>query len=248
MILSIVEVKSLNHERPLEPNASRDDYYLKVKQPFCMQGMEKNLVWMHGYNVDPEAARATYAEVFKRFFHAGLKGRFYGVSWFGDPPATGAPHYHQAVANAFATAQAYKNFITATPGTTSIAAHSLGNMVVGSSIHDHGFKEFDKYFAIDASVALEAYGQIVDAEGLIKPDGTFSVDPSADMIKVEEWPDYIAAGQSRLLASEWHELFPINDNRSQLTWRNRLAKVVSVTGQQVYNFFSSTEEVLRTYY
>ena len=228
-----------------DPNSP--DYYLKSKQPYCMQGVDKNLVWMHGYNVTSADARTTFAEVFKRFFHAGLNGRFFGVEWYGNPPAFGAPHYHQAVVNAFATAQAYKDFITSFPGSTSIAAHSLGNLVVGSAIHDHGLEGFAQYFAIDASVALEAYGQIVEAEELVSPEGTFSVDPSADMIKVEGWPDYIAAGQSRLLASEWHELFPATDNRSQLTWRNRLAKVVSITGQKVYNFFSSTEEVLRTY-
>jgi hypothetical protein len=91
----------------------------------------------------------------------------------------------------------------AIPGSSSIAAHSLGNMVVGAAIQDHGLSRFGKYFAIDASVALEAYGQVADVASQVNPDGTFAVDPSADMIKVEEWPDYIAAGQSRLLASEY---------------------------------------------
>ncbi len=157
--------------------------------------------------------------------------------------------------NAFATAQAYKNFIAAVPGTTSIAAHSLGNLVVGSAIQDKGLTAFAKYFAIDAAVALEAYGQVADVASLVNPDGTFATDLSADMIKVEDWPDYIAAGQSRLLASEWYKLFqddplvkPPTDNRSQLTWRNRLDKVVSDdVGTKVYNFYSSTEDVLRRY-
>jgi hypothetical protein len=212
---------------------------------------------MHGYNVDAEAARGTYAEVFKRFFHAGLTGRFYGVSWFGDPPALGNPHYHQAVVNGFATAWAYGEFIGSLPGATSIAAHSLGNLVAGSAIQDHGLSNFVKYFAIDAAVALEAYGQVSDVSTLVNPGGSFPTDPTADMIRVGKWPDYIAAGQERLLASEWYKLFLIpdpddpgklmvdpNENRGTLTWRNRLSRAVS---DRVYNFHSSTEDVLRRY-
>jgi|GEM_PF-969106 len=214
------------------------------RQPFCMQGEDRTLVWVHGYNVGPGEARATFAEVFKRFFHAGLNGRFYGVSWFGDPPALITPHYHQAVVNAFATAGAFRDFAASLPGATSIAAHSLGNMVAGSAIQDHGLTDFARYFAVNAAVALEAYGQVTDIAAMVNPDGSFADDPNADMIRVETWPDYLAAGQSRLLASEWHTLFASPDNRSRLTWRNRLDTVPS---DRVYNFYSSTEEVLRRY-
>jgi hypothetical protein len=218
--------------------------------------VDKSLVWMHGYNVDAEAARGTYAEVFKRFFHAGLTGRFYGVTWFGNPPAPFMdlglpPHYHQAVVNAFATSIAYKEFINSIPGTTSMAAHSLGNLVVGSAIQDHvpdvGLLNYDKYFAIDAAVALEAYGQAVDISSMVDPDGSLANDPNSDMVNVSHWPTYIAAGQSRLLASEWYKLFADSvpaDNRKELTWRGRLLGVVN---DNVYNFYSSTEEVLRRY-
>jgi len=227
------------------------------KQPYCMQGVNKSLVWMHGYNIDPEAARGTFAEVFKRFFHAGLNGRFYGVSWFGNPrghfanpTAAFSPHYHQAVVNAFATAGDFAAFVNTIPGPVSIAAHSLGNLVAGEGIQQG--LTVANYFAVDAAVALEAYGDIPR-----NADGEVSLNP--DMVNVEDWPDYIAAGQSRLLASEWHRLFsdepmtttpvyppltPPTDNRALLTWRGRLA---NVPGLNVYNFYSSTEDVLRTY-
>ncbi|MEN8136762.1 MAG: Ig-like domain-containing protein, partial [Thermodesulfobacteriota bacterium] len=221
------------------------EYFSKAKQPYCMQGADKNLVWMHGYNVGPEAAKATYAEVFKRFFHAGFNGRFYGVSWFGDPPAPGTKHYHQAAVNAFATAKTYADFINSVPGSSSLAAHSFGNLVVGSAIQDHGLTNFAKYFAIDASIALEAYGQFVDVSTYVNLNGTLTTDPNAGMVNVNGWPTYIAGGQSRLLASEWYKLFEgTDDNRKELTWRNRLSGVVS---DKVYNFYSSTEEVLRRY-
>ncbi|MBU0673438.1 MAG: hypothetical protein KJ950_02190 [Proteobacteria bacterium] len=236
------------------------DYYTNAKTPYCMKGADRNLVWMHGYNVSSEAARATYAEVFKRFFHAGLQGRFYGVSWYGDPPAPltwtqlGAPpHFHQSVVNAFATAGAYENFIKSIPGstsipsTTTIAAHSLGNMVVGSAIQDHDLIDFKKYFAIDAAVALEAYGELKVNDQTVVDEG---------MLTVDDWKDYwdystidSNTGTSvypdrKLFASEWYRLFPSDDKRSELTWRNRLDQVPS---NKVYNFYSSTEEVLRQY-
>jgi len=225
---------------------------LPIKQPYCMNETDKTLLWVHGYNVTEEAAEATFAEVFKRFFHAGYNGQFWGVSWYGNPrghfaniSATFVPHYHQAVINAIATADSLTNFVKTIPGEVSIAAHSLGNMLVGESVHkefeqDNQLSFIKKYFAINAAVALEAYGDVSDPDNLVN-----SNDPNAAMIKVEDWPDYIVAGGSKLLASEWHELFTTpGDNRKLLTWRNRLG---GVQGDKIYNFYSSTDEVLRGY-
>lgn len=215
----------------------------KLKAPYCMGDPAKKLVWMHGYHVDPEAARATYAEVFKRFFHTGFNGRFYGVSWFGDPPTFSLlpPHYHQTVVNAFATAGPYAEFVTTLQGHVSVVGHSMGNMVVSLAIEDHGLG-FSKYFAIDAAVAMEAYGDKQEVDS---------------MIQVEDWLDYwtyetidpdgnVINPARRLLASEWHELFKnTSDSRKSLTWRDRLRNVAN--SENVYNFYSSTEDVLRTY-
>jgi hypothetical protein len=219
-------------------------------QPYIMQTADRTLVWMHGYKVNPTEARATFAEVFKRFFHAGLEGRFLGVSWYGDPrghlanpTASEAPHYHQAVVNAFATAGAFADFIINLEPPVAIAAHSLGNLLVGEAIENHQLV-FDKYFAVDASVALEAYGQAADVAAMVNPDGSFSDDPNAGMVNVTGWPEYIVAGQSRLLASEWYKQFDASDNRSKLTWRKRLRNVPS---GKVFNFYSSTEDVLKSY-
>lgn len=125
---------------------------------------------MHGFNVTPEYAEATFAEVFKRFFHAGYSGRFIGVEWYGDPPAPMTwlnddfpTHFHQSVVNAFANAKAYAAFINtmSNPGLPgdedriSIAAHSLGNLVVGEAIQEYNLR-FGRYFAIDA--AAESVG------------------------------------------------------------------------------------------
>jgi len=249
-LLEIMPVSAMTGHKDLRPvtgGSAGDPSRKPVSPPYAMtEGSNKVLVWMHGYFVSAIEARATYAEVFKRFFHAGLKGQFYGVSWFGDPPdgtILPTPHYHQAVVNAFATAQDFAVFVEGLDGEVSIAAHSLGNLVAGSAIQDHNLTKFNKYFAIDAAVALEAYGQTEVDEG---------------MLTVDTWLDYwkYTANDSqgnpvmqdqKLLASEWYKLFendvPV-DNRKYLTWRNRLNQVPS---NKVYNFYSSTEEVLRSY-
>jgi len=49
-------------------------------------------------------------------------------------------------------------------------------------------------------------------------------------------------------ASEWYKNFEnTTDKRKELTWRNRFGDVGGSTGPAVYNFYSSTEEVLRAY-
>ncbi|MEH0007972.1 MAG: alpha/beta hydrolase, partial [Flavobacteriales bacterium] len=206
----------------------------QTKKPPCMVDNEDTLVFIHGYDVDGDAATATFAEVFKRLFHSGYNGNFYGVSWYGDPPGSLSflySHYHQAVVSAFNFAKPFADFVNGLPAKKkTVAAHSLGNMVTGVAIQDYGLKA-DNYFAIDAAVVLEAYG---------------SAELKKTMHAGNEWNDYIEydASLNKLFSSEWHTLFDENDNRKKLTWRNRLDKVVTTN---VYNFFSSTEEVLREY-
>jgi hypothetical protein len=122
----------------------------------------------------------------------------------------------------------------------NVVGHSLGNMVIGVAMQDYHMT-VDHYIAVDAAVALEAYGSDYD------------VDHS--MIKVansgREWKSYFDydnnnnSNQMKLLPSEWHTLFEgADDHRQELTWKNRLAGVV---GDNVLNFYSSTEDVLATY-
>ncbi|MCP3874439.1 MAG: hypothetical protein GY699_14950, partial [Desulfobacteraceae bacterium] len=211
------------------------------KPPFCMDtdgdpdtNPEKELVFIHGYNVDEDGGEATFAEVFKRLYHSGYKGGFYGVCWYGNPPASlGSSHYHQAVVSAFNFSETFANFVNGLPAKKSVAAHSLGNMVTGLAIQDHGLKVND-YFAIDAAVALEAYG-------LAQP-----ITANNHMI-FDDWERYIeynGTSLKKLFASEWHNLFDATDNRSRLTWKDRLKTVVTTN---IYNFHSSTENVLANY-
>ena len=201
---------------------------------------DKNFVFLHGYSVSPDQARGVFADVFKRLFWSGSHARFYGVTWKGNEsegniplpggvtlnlPTGVSPIYHTNVANAFLTAPQLALFLaTLTNGPTTLAAHSLGNMVALSAISDY-FASVQNYFMIDAAVAMEA----IDS----------SVAPDNNMV-LSDWQDYT----NTLYAATWHSLFASTDPRSTLAWSQRLTNFNST---QVYNFYSSGEEVLRDY-
>jgi hypothetical protein len=189
----------------------------------------KSFVMVHGYNVNSEAARGWGAEMFKRLYCSGAKAKFYYVTWYGSETQVGGSlttDYQANVDNAFATAAEFAAFISTLTDVT-IAAHSLGNMLVGSAIQDWSARP-SNYFMIDAAVAKESYD---DAEEQLGSGGFTGMEHP-------EWTSY----DRRLWASDWHLLFAVGDDRNTLTWENRLK---GVAGVRAYNFYSTGEEVLR---
>jgi len=187
---------------------------------------DKNMVFLHGYNVNGKAARGWHAEMFKRMYWSGSKAKFWGVTWYGWRsqlwlPVVGevAPNYWINVRQALKTAPALKQFLDGLGGNITIAAHSLGNMVVSSAIKDH-HAVVDKYYMINAAVPTEAF---------------YKAEPVASEMIDSDWDGY----KPSLRASEWHTLF--TDNRSQLTWRDYLASDQTI---KYYNFYSPGEDVL----
>src|SRR5208282_5357925 len=166
-------------------------------------------------------------------YWSGSKAKFYGVTWNGAESKDYAiiqalpknerftPDYHTNVVNALQTAPHLASFLGTLSGDTVVAAHSLGNMVVLGAISDFN-APIRRYFMIDAAVPMEAIQGDTDYESA--------------MI-CSTWQSY----SNRLYASHWWQLFT-NDYRSTLTWSNRLANLRNV---DVYNFYSSGEEVLR---
>jgi hypothetical protein len=190
--------------------------------------IDANFVFLHGYNVLPQEARGVDSDVFKRMYWAGSHAKFWAVTWEGADTKIGSlltPNYHTNVVNAFLTAPLLANFIATltNTGPVVVAAHSLGNIVTLSAISDWN-APISQYFMVDAAVPIEA------------------IDPTAvtNMMIYSTWVGY----SNRLFASDWYQLFPTNDARSTLTWSNRLGNLGAV---DVYNFYSSGEEVLRTY-
>ena len=212
----------------------------ETDEPIGLPDSESNnkyFVFVHGYNVDAQKARGWNAEVFKRLYAIGSRARFVGVTWNGTPStlipgfiSQSYPDYYKGVFHAFLTGDAIKTELAKfIPGGSdvTVAAHSLGNMVVSHAIQADEFKP-TRYFMINAAVPLEAY----DLENV----GSLE---RASMIE-DDWKSRPA----RLYASNWHELFSgtPSDHRNELSWKNRFNKVRDQTS--VYNFYSPGEDVL----
>lgn len=182
----------------------------------------KHVVFIHGYNEDAEAGRGNIAEIFKRLYWSGSKAKFTGVAWYGDESIT--TEFHANVINAFQTSPGLAVYLNELKNLNNeevnVIAFSLGNMLVSSAISDHS-ASVDRYFMLHAAVAKEAYDAEEFDEGMIQ----------------SQWRDYT----NRVYASKWCELFPQGDGRHSLSWTGRFSSVV---GPQVYNFYSSGENVL----
>jgi len=193
----------------------------------------KYFLFLHGYNVSSESAKGWHAETFKRMYWAGSKARFVGVTWYGNQGQTSGvtPNYHINVINAQSQASALKGLVDSlkTDGTVYVAAHSMGNIVASTAITDHG-AAFADYYLLNAAVAVEAYDGSQETEGMKHEDWRVDAGENDD-------DDY----DSRLLASNWYQLFDSSDHRSKLTWRDRLADTKAT---RYFNFFSSSENVL----
>ena len=188
----------------------------------------KNFVFLHGYNVNPQQARGVFADMYKRMYWSGSHAKFYGVVWDGyDSQVLNAVtvNYHTNEVHACATVPMFTNFLASLSGTTVVAAHSLGNMVVLSALNDYGVQSISTYFMIDAAIPLEAI------QGNATPDSHLY------------YPDWIAYAD-KLNASHWFQLFSSGDGRNALTWNNRFENLQSA---DAYNFYSSGEEVLHEY-
>lgn len=176
-------------------------------------------------------------EVFKRLHALGSRARFIGTTWNGTPftfipgfVSEDYPDYHKGVFQAFLAGDSIKTelekFIPVGVDVT-VAAHSLGNMVVSHAIQSGGFRP-TRYYMINAAVPLEAYDLA----------GVDSVQ-RASMVE-NDWKNLPA----RFFASNWHELFITtpSDCRNDLRWKSRFSGVLGRT--TVSNFYSMGEDVL----
>jgi hypothetical protein len=233
--LSITGVEQMFRNKNLMSNPNDiapADRLTDVSVPNEPDTIAKSFVFLHGYNVNTNEARGVAADMFKRMYWSGSHAKFYVVTWegadtkgsypFGDLLT---PNYHTNVGNAFLTAPSLANFIATltNSGPVVAAAHSLGNMVVLSAISDWN-APISQYFMLDAAVPIEA----IDSTA------------TTNMMMFSTWTGY----SNRLFSSDWYKLFPTNDARSTLNWNNRLGNLGNV---DIYNFYSSGEEVLRTY-
>ena len=192
-----------------------------------------NVVFVHGYNMEEDVETPLWAKnVFKKLWWAGLDRGFIAVQWRGNEgqtplelPLVGyvTPNYYGNVQNAFATASALKTAMDGISGPKWFIAHSLGNMLVSAAIQDCGMPH-EKYFMLNAAVAMEAYDP---TNGITQT--------SHDNMTPEAWTNYT----DRVRSTHWFERFPEGDGRRLLTWKGRFANVTNIV-----NFYSTQEEVV----
>ena len=184
------------------------------------QTQNKYFIFVHGFNVSGQEARGWNSEMFKRFYVLGSQARFVGTTWRGDT----APDYHEAVYRALQTGEGLTSRLGFTGGAAvTIAAHSLGNLVVCNAIERGGLKPA-AYLAINAAMPAESF----DA-------GYNSTSQAANMTEVS-WRSY----DPYLYSRNWCNLFSSSDPRSRLTWRGQFSKAAPY----MCNYFSSGDDVL----
>ncbi len=183
-----------------------------------------NVFFIHGANVSERDAQAWAAEMFKRLWQAGADMEFLPVVWESD---LGASYDYQAnVSNAFVTASRLAPLVNAVPGRRVVIAHSLGTMVAAAAIQDYGM-QVERLIMLNSAIPSEAFDpSLAD----IRPENHLVQD---------DWMEY----RSECWSYRWHELFPPDDARHHLTWRNRFRDVARVA----VNFYSSGDEVLEIY-
>lgn len=189
--------------------------------------IDKYFVFVHGYNVNAYQARGWNAEVFKRLYALGSRARFIGVTWNGD---TGLD-YHKAVFHAFLAGDGLKVSLGLhTSADVTVAAHSLGNMLVSHAIQSGGFTP-TRYYMINAAVPVEAYdSSVLEQKG---PGSAY------EAMTESGWK----GKDDRMFASNWHRLFdPTYDSRGKLGWKGIFKEVV--TGTITTNFYTPGEDVV----
>ena len=200
--------------------------------------LSKQFVFLHGFKVGHSGARAWHAEVFKRLFHSGSSAMYVGFSWdSNEGTLSGLFNYWGNVENALNIAQYVSQIITqSVSGDVTIAAHSLGNMVLSEAVTAYNLSP-TRYFMLDPAVAIEAYfsTQLATVSGNV-----------INEMYHPDWRQYHnnqePSNPRRIFASDWYRIFPAADSRSNLKWGGKFENIFSQT--DVYNFYSSGEEVL----
>ena len=198
-----------------------EDFYQTEYRKMWENETVKSLIFIHGYNVTGTGAKMWGDQIFKRLWISGLKAEFYNVDWRGDIGSN--LNYHQNASNAFVVASQLAPIIKSIPGEKVLMAHSLGNIVASSIVHDHDLL-VSRYIMCNSAVPAEAYDTSVSLRSsqLVHPD----------------WEEYPVNSWT----ANWHSLFQndANDDRRYLSWRGRFSKVLPVA----INFYSTGDEVL----
>lgn len=192
---------------------------------------DKDVFFVHGFNVDLEGARNWNREMFKRFWVSGMNARYWGVTWTGDSGAVNGLHYHRDVRQALMTAPTLRNLVNSNGVNSVVMGHSLGNMVVSEALLKGA--NANTYIMLDAAVASEAY----------RPELQADSSEIVDKYVPSDWDGY----HERTWAANWYTWFTNtpNDARAKIGWAGHFAPLLNRQGLDVFNLYSSGDEVFK---
>jgi hypothetical protein len=197
-----------------------------------------DVFFLHGFNVNADAARAWGVTVFKRLWQAGSNARFHILPWRGNYSWSSGEtfnglHYQHNVWFAQRTGGALKRYIEAAqpdPSRRILMTQSLGNMVACEALRE-GLR-VGQYYMFDAAVAAEAIDGTLRAE---TPEDA----PFGKYVR-PEWRDYTPD----CWTANWYRLFADvpDDARRQMSWENRFSDALT-NATEVFNYYSSGDSV-----
>jgi len=113
------------------------------------------VIFVHGWYTDYNQYLDYSETMFKRLWWQGYKGRFIAYNW---PALSGASTYNPSEWNAWVYGtpfMAFVNYIKGNFSLMTVAAHSQGNVVVGSAIQQG--LQFDNYIMMQAAIPTGCY-------------------------------------------------------------------------------------------
>jgi hypothetical protein len=175
------------------------------------------IVFVHGWRMSPDGASNFAETMFKRFWQRGYKGRFAAFRWntyWNETDYSWVPYvggglnaylarFNDSESNAWVAGATLKNFVDSLPSdyAKDIAAHSMGNIVVGSALLSG--MTIDNYALLQAAVPACCYD---------------------DSYLLQQTQPYLQYG----LITVWDQLSPDNDPDAAtraLSYRGRLKNV-----------------------
>lgn len=243
---------AVENEKPSRPSSQPTNYPDELTT-------DKVVCFAHGFLPSKGETRdptSYFERVFKALYWSGSNAKFCGIEWRSDQPAT-FPDYHMNVYNAFQSGSVLASSINNVfeKEHKYMIAHSLGNMLVSNAIKK-GWLDVEKYFAFNAAVPAEAYGNIAgdiyDDEPVIPSYYVQGHNISRFMIQ-QDWLKSGMGGNTmptltdkfcyhpRSWASYHYMLFHKDDPQYNLTWNQYFSKITP----KMINYFSPTEEVFR---
>ncbi len=138
---------------------------------------KESLIFVHGWKMDAEDTRIFSETMFKRLWWQGYKGRFRVFRW---PTYTGDYSFSDSEFVAWKCGAALKSYVEGSvPGaslpsdyTRCVAAHSLGNVVVGSALKQ-GLNP-TRYLLLHAAIPSGCYDTSDAVNGFANPSSASS--------------------------------------------------------------------------